>query len=163
MQNWWAGLQPRERLILAAAGVVLVILAIYLLIWEPLAQQRASLQRSVSAKQAQLAWMREQAVTVRALRRAGATAGSLDKRRSLLAVVDQSLARAGLKGQLQRMEPDGADAVKLWFEGSDFDVLMRWLAQTRQQYGLRVGSLRIEPQDKPGLVGANLSLKRQAS
>lgn len=163
MQHWWAGLQPRERLLIAAAGIVLCILAIYLLIWEPLAQQRASLQNSIAAKRGQLTWMREQAVTVQQLRRAGASAASIDDRRSLLAVVDQSLARAGLKAQLQRMEPDGADAVKLWFEGSDFDTLMRWLAQTRQQYGLRVGSLRIQPQDKPGLVGANLSLKRQAS
>ncbi len=160
MRDWWDGLQPRERLMLGGGAVVLALLAVYLLLFEPVTKRQAALASSVAAKRAELAWMQDQAKTVVALRRTGQTLRSED-RRSLLAVVDSSLIRAKLKPQLQRMEPDGNDAVKLWFGATNFDDLMLWLDALDQQSGLQVASLRLKPIDQPALVDANLTLKRE--
>ncbi len=163
MNDWWAGLQPRERLLLIVAGTILAVLGVYLLILEPLVQQRDSLQTSVTAKRSELAWMREHAIEAAQLRQSQDRGRGIADRRSILAVVDNSIARAGLKPQLQRMEPDGQNAVKLWFKESAFDDLVRWLDDAEKRFGLDVGSLRIVPQGGSGMVDANISLKRESS
>ena len=163
MKDWWDNLQPRERAILGGSGLILILLGLYLGIWEPLAERHEQLQTNVAAKRGELEWMRAKAAEAIRLREVGASARAGDGRRSLLAIVDSSIERARLKGELQRMEPDGGDAVKLWFNAARFDELMRWLDVLRADHGLSVGSLRLKPVDQAGLVDVNLSLKRAAS
>jgi len=72
MKEWFANLQPRERLILIAAGAVLVPLLIWLLLWEPLSKEVETLRLSVNAGQKQLAWLQQASGEVRALQASGA-------------------------------------------------------------------------------------------
>ena len=49
MKEWFANLQPRERLILLGAALLLLPLMIYLLLWEPLDKEVQTLRNSIAA------------------------------------------------------------------------------------------------------------------
>ena len=57
MKSWWAGLAPRERLILLAGSVFLLVMAFWLVIWEPLIAGRAELRQEVRTLSAERLWM----------------------------------------------------------------------------------------------------------
>ena len=111
MSAWWAGLAPRERVVLAGGAVLLVLVVLWLMIWEPLAQKREQLRADISALSADLSWMEQVASQVK--RRAaqqgsasnGAAAGG-----SVLTLVEVSAGAAGLRESLERVQPEGQGA-----------------------------------------------------
>ena len=44
MKDWFAGLEPRERQLIISGGVVLLVMLLYLLVWEPIAKDNESLK-----------------------------------------------------------------------------------------------------------------------
>lgn len=151
----WRQLAVREqRLILLAAGVVALLLG-YSLLWSPWQAKRERLLAENARLQADLAWLRQLAPQVEALRAqqpATATAeGALPVR------LDASLRAAGLGEHLLRLEPAPDGSVKLWLNELPFDSLLVWLGDLGAQ-GVAVQSLGVDPAAKPGLVSARLSL-----
>ncbi|HHO69319.1 MAG TPA: type II secretion system protein M, partial [Gammaproteobacteria bacterium] len=69
MKDWFLGLEPRERRLVTAGGVVLALLLVYLVVWEPLAARYRQLQDSVAQQRETLAWMQQAAAQVKALQR----------------------------------------------------------------------------------------------
>ncbi len=160
MKDWWMSLEERERLLVAGAGVVLGIALFYLLAWEPLFKTRAELQQAVHAQRNTLQWMQEAAREVRTLQ-AGGGAGALQGRnRSLLSVLDQTATQAGIRDQIERMEPEGRNGVKLWLDQVPFDTLMRWLDRLERHYGVHVRRATFTATDVSGFVDARLTLER---
>ncbi len=158
MKAWWAARAPREQMILGAGGIVAVIILVWLLAWEPLASEASALKTSISAQQDDLAWMREAAGEVIALRsQGGATVAGLQGR-SLLAVVDQSARQAGLGSALKRVEPEGSAKVRVRFESVSFDQLILWLNQINTQFGVSAEQVSIEPENESGRVTVRLTL-----
>ncbi|PRB83835.1 type II secretion system protein GspM [Pseudomonas sp. MYb185] len=159
MNAWWAGLAPRERVILGAGVAVLVLLLLWLAIWEPLAKKRESLRTDISALSADLAWMQQVAGQVK--RRAaqqqtqgnGATAGG-----SVLTLVEVSASAAGLRDSLERVQPEGQGA-RLWFNETGFDALLGWLGELEQRHGLQVSQLAVDAGNAPGLVSARVKVE----
>src|SRR5690606_41338663 len=75
-------LAPRERVILGAGALVLILVLAYVLIWEPLAQQRQQIREDISALSADLAWMQQVAPQVR--RRAAQQVSQPDRKSTRL-------------------------------------------------------------------------------
>lgn len=158
MKAWWAERAPREQMILGGGGVAAVIILVWLLAWEPLASDAAALKRSIAQQEEDLAWMREAAGEVIALRSQGGSSVAGLQGRSLLAVVDQSARQAGLGGALKRVEPEGSDKVRVRFEGVAFDSLILWLSQINNQFGVSAAQVSVEPDAEAGRVTARLTL-----
>ena len=59
MKSWWAGLAPRERMILLAGSVLLLVLAGWVGVWEPLIAGRAELKQEVRTLSAERLWMEQ--------------------------------------------------------------------------------------------------------
>lgn len=158
MNAWWAGLAARERVMLGGGGLVLALVLLYLLIWEPLAAQRQQLRADISALSADLAWMQQVAGQVK--RRAAqqgnqpaAAAGG-----SVLTLVEVSARAAGLHGSLERVQPEGQGA-RLWFAETGFDGLLHWLGELEQRQGLRVSQLAVDAGNAPGTVTARIMVE----
>ena len=156
MKDWFLGLEPRERRLVAAGAFVLAWLMFWLLVWEPAATAYDDLKKNVAAQRETLAWMKQAGRQVKALRGKSGGGASLGGR-SLLAVVDQSARAAGLGPAIKRIEPEGRKGVKLWLEGVAFDEMVLWLGRMRRQYGASVTVASIEPQGE-GRVNARLTL-----
>jgi general secretion pathway protein M len=160
LRNWLAGLAPRERNLVYAAGGLAIIALLYLLLVLPITTMAAKRAARVEQKTADLAWMRQVAPQVAAAAAAGAAAGSGE---SLVVLVDRTGREAGLGGALRDQSPSGDQGLRLRLEAASFDVLVVWLASLQQQHGVKVEAATIDATATPGLVNASLTLTHGAT
>jgi general secretion pathway protein M len=151
----WNALGARERQALAVLAVFLGALLCYLLIWSPVRDGHARALARVASVQAQLARVQEQAELVARVRNAPRVAPAPDA----AAAVEQAAERQGLRGQLKRVDAEGAGAVRVRIEDASFAALMAWLVELQQQSGLRAENAMFERQTNPGIVNARLLLR----
>lgn len=158
MKEWFENLQPKERLYVIGGGIGMAILLFYLMIWAPLSGKVKSSREIVAQQRQDVEWMRAAGEQVRKLgiNRPQRT----NRNRSLLAVVDQDIQAAQLKGALQRMEPEGSQSVKIWISRGSFDALIGMLGKLETAQGINVKSLSINPTDTQGLIDARITLTR---
>jgi general secretion pathway protein M len=158
MKQWFAGLNTRERRIVSGAVIVLLIILVHVLVWEPLSNKRAQLQTSLQAQRNTYAWMQQAAREIRQLSRRGA--GVKKQSGSLLGMINSTAKPVLLGATLKRVEEDRQQGVRVWIEQVAFDDLVRWLGQIEQQYGIRVSSLVSERHSKAGRVNVRLILQQ---
>jgi general secretion pathway protein M len=161
MKDWFFGLEPRERMLFSAGAVLLLLLLLYVMIWEPLAGEYNQLQDSVAAQQQDLAWMQQAAAQINAFKRSAAGGAQGLGGRSLLAMVDQSARAGGLGNAIKRIEPDGSKGVKVWLEGVAFDPMIIWLGKLSKSYRIEPSLITLEPVGN-GRVNARLTLLEPA-
>jgi len=157
MKSWWAGLAPRERLILLAGSVFLLVMAFWLVIWEPLIAGRAELRQEVRTLSAEHLWMEQVVEDVRL--RARMSQGETSSSGSVLTLVEVSANAAGLKEALSRVQPEGQGA-RLSFDQVGMDALLSWLADLEQRQGLQVTQLALDVTEARGMVSARLVVER---
>ncbi len=157
MKDWFTGLEPRERLLVAGGGVILVLLAFYLMVVEPISSSYRNLKDGVAEQKQTLAWMKQAAGQIQTLQRSGAGRTSGLGGRSLLAVVDQSARNGGLGAAIKRIEPEGGKGVKVWLESAPFDPMILWLGRLAKSHQVKPSMITLEPLGG-GLVNARLTL-----
>lgn len=163
MKAWFMQLAPRERRMVMAGAALLIIFLVYLLVWDPLIKHRQELQRTVKEQKALVAWMQQASQEAEQLRAAkGGPVGKVPAGQSLLAVVDQSAKNSGLGTAMKRVEPEGQDTTRVWFEQAKFDELMAWLDSIQRDFGIAVSSIVLERQEQPGLINARVTLQGAA-
>ncbi|PCC99874.1 type II secretion system protein GspM [Halopseudomonas pelagia] len=156
MNAWWAGLAPRERVILIAGMMVLAGLLIWLAIVEPLADGRSSLRGEVAALSADHDWMQQVAAEVRRRASSQAGAGAIGAGNgSVLTLVEVSANASGMRSAMTRVQPEGQGA-RLWFDSVSFDALVSWLAELETRQNLRISQLAVDAGEAPGLVSARV-------
>jgi general secretion pathway protein M len=160
LRDWLAGLAPRERNLVYAAGGLAIIALLYFVLVLPITTMAAKRAARVEQKTADLAWMRQVAPQVAATAAAGAAAGSGE---SLVVLVDRTGREAGLGGALRDQSPSGDQGLRLRLEAASFDVLVVWLASLQQQHGVKVEAATIDATATPGLVNASLTLTHGAT
>jgi len=161
LQPWmsrWKALGANERRALTALAVFLVPVLFYLLVWTPVENGLARSQARLTAVQAQLAQVREQAALVASLRAAPRSEAPADA----ASAVQEAAARNGLRGQLKRVDADSANSVRVQIEAAPFPALMSLLVEL-QQAGLRAEKATIERNAKPGTVNGTLLLQAQGA
>ena len=162
MKDWFMGLELRERRLVAGGAIVLGLLMLYLMIWEPAAVAYTDLKENVAAQQETLDWMKQASRKVKVLSASARGGAQGLGGRSLLAVVDQSARADGLGPAIKRVEPDGSKGVKIWLEGAAFDPMVLWLGKLSSTYLIEPSVITIEPQGA-GRVNARLTLTGPAT
>jgi general secretion pathway protein M len=151
----WRELMPRERLIIAVAGTVLLLLIVYSAVWLPWHRELARLRVSVPLAQEQLELMRNQATLIQRLR---ANRSAAPANVNLLTLVEQTAAAAGLKQTISRLEQDGVNGVRISLDETDFNTLLGWL-DTLQTQGAQVENASFDARPTTGVVNARLLLR----
>jgi general secretion pathway protein M len=155
LREWFDNLSERERNLVYAAGALVGVALVYLVLVLPFQASGKRMAARVQQKAADLAWM--QASAPQAMAAAGvAQAGGGGE--SLVVLVDRTAREAGFGPALRDQSPDGNNGLLLKIEGASFDTLVTWLASLQQQYGVTVESATFGAA-APGLVNATLSLK----
>jgi len=155
MRTWYANLAERERRVVtlgAAAGVVLVLLAIIL----PLNRNIAQARQRITTKQGDLAFIQEATPQLAA---AGPGTGEVATGESLVVLIDTSARESGIGKSLSSSQATADKGLRIRLENVPFDALVAWLARLTQSHGVRVESAEIEAAGEPGLVNAGLFLK----
>ncbi len=155
MREWFDGLEQRDRIVLAAGAVAVVLIVAWVFIWTPLRSGAAELDDTVAEKHEMLATLqRAQALGGPAPSAAAAAT------QSLVLIVDQTHRAHGLTGTLSRNQPDGTDGIRVTFQAASFDSLVTWLVALQRSYGVAVESANFDGTREAGLVGATLVLRR---
>jgi len=159
MKAWLESLEPRERMMVAAGGVLLVLFLIYILVLSPLHSGYDSLRGTVDTQRTTAQWMQESAQTLKSLKRSGGRAAQGLGGRSLLSVADSTARAGGLGPALKRVEPEGSDSVRVWLDGASFDVVVKWLGTLSTIHGVNVETVTLERSGAAGRVNARLTLQ----
>lgn len=159
MRTWFESLEPRERLFVATAAVVLALAVFYLAIWTPLDRGQEDAAASVENWQTSLAELQSLKGLLQGADKPQTTAGL---GQSLVVIVDNTLREHGLYSSLQRSSPTTTNGIRLEFERVAFDDLVIWLGDLAADYGLQVqtGSFSTPADEASGRVNATLILER---
>lgn len=162
MKIWWQSLQERERQLLAAAALIVIAALVFVTLVEPLTQKRQQLTQTLSAEKSMLGRLLEAAQKADTIRRRQAQAPSeiSGRDQSLLSLIDGTAERHGLKQHIKRVVPSGTNQASLAFDSVPFDNLIAYLVQLQLDFGVVVTRINTDKLAEPGLVRANLSLKR---
>jgi type II secretory pathway component PulM len=132
-------------------GIVIVMALIWSLLIKPVYVGSAELEDRVAQKQAQLASLQELASQINTDGQTGIRTGS----ESIVVVIDRTTRSRQLAQYLKRNQPDGNASVRLRFEGAPFDVLVAWLGELKQSYGMTMVTANF---DEAGTGRVNCSL-----
>ena len=156
VRDWFDNLSERERNLVYAAGALVAVALVYLVLVLPFQTSGKRMAARVAQKTADLAWMQASAPQAMAAAGAAQAGGGGD---SLVVLVDRTAREAGLGSSLRDQSPDGNNGLRLRIEGAPFDTLVTWLASLQQQYGVSIESATVGASTAPGFVNATLSLK----
>ncbi len=159
MNDWFESLEPRERLMVAAAGVCVAFALFWFAIWAPLDRSQEELRSRVDNWQTSIAELRPLIGTIQA---GGSAPDVANRTQSLVVIVDNTLRARNLYSALQRSQPTANDGIRVEFENAVFDDLVLWLGELGSQFGLQVesASISIASGGERGRVNASVSLAR---
>jgi general secretion pathway protein M len=158
LKEWFASLQPRERIAVSVAAVLVAGMVIYVLGLAPFYRSVNQLETSLADRKADLAWMMSNADNVRMLvasRPPLAASGE-----SLVLLVDRTARESGLGEALTNQTPTGQEGIKVNLQEATFDMMMLWLNGLQVSQGITIQSATINRASKPGLVNVSLELSR---
>ena len=154
MKDWFANLQPRERMLVVGGATVALMIVLWLAVISPLLDRSAELRASVEKKQ-------------RLLVDLGRVAGMQESRnprrpgevpQTLYVLVDSTAKEHGL--QLPRTRQDGPDGVNVTLQNAPYDALMDWLITLETEHSVKVESASIAGAREQGLVNGQVFLRR---
>lgn len=151
--------RDQQALMVLALAVFLGIL--YFAIWRPamVFSDTAASERENATEL--LAWMQANEATIKRLGSAGSGSDASGANapadgRALMALVTRSAREGGLS--LQRFEPSGDDAVRVWIEDAPFADVAAWLEKLKTEHGVIIDQAAMDRSREPGLISARLTL-----
>jgi general secretion pathway protein M len=159
LKDWFYSLQARERAIVVSGGVLVLIVAIYLLALAPFYAAVNSRAERVARKEGDLAWMRSVGGEVLALSASSPTAVA-PTNESLVVLIDRTARECGLGAALTGQTPNGDNGIRVRLEQAEFDKLVVCLGSLQQAHSVNIESANIDRTGKPGFVNASLVLTR---
>ncbi|MGC8118879.1 type II secretion system protein GspM [Marinobacter sp. VGCF2001] len=155
-------LPTRDRQALTILGIALFLALLYMLVWQPVTRfhDHAASERENAVEL--LAWVQANKAAIQRLGTAdgasSAAAGGNKPQdgRALMALVTRSAGEAGLS--LQRFEPSGEDAIRVWLENAPYADVAAWLERLHSQNGVVIDQAAMDRGNAPGQVSVRLTL-----
>ena len=141
------------------ASIAVFVTLFYLVLWEPVfkgieeQKQRADNQRQI------LSWMQNAAEEVSALKASGARPQASQQNQSISTVVERSAVSAGIRSDINKIEAEGKQGIKVQMKAVNFNRLLQWLGDLQNRYGVNVKNLSVDIGEKPGMVSARVTLE----
>lgn len=152
----YKGLTEKDRRALQLLAVVFsLFLLVQLIILPSLNFYTGAKSRYVDNQQL-LTWMENNAGRARQAGQNNITPQQNDI--TLLEAVSQSATRAKL--DISRIQPEGDDLARVWFNAASFDSFIPWLYSLTTSRSLAIDSISIDRTDQPGIVDIQLSLSK---
>lgn len=151
----WQLMTPRERRAVIAGAALLVVAAVWLLLFEPAWDGRRKLQAELPALRAQLAQVEHLATEARRLAAVPAASDSPQAARTQL---EQSIEAAGLKPALAQLTLNGT-LFELRFKSVPHGAWLAWLDAATRETRLRVVDAAVTREAGIGVVSVRMALE----
>jgi general secretion pathway protein M len=152
LRQFWAERSARERALLAGGAAAVVLVALYLFLWQPGLAASRRLSAALPKLRAQVELMRTQQAEIAVLRK---SAGNALKGGDLRASLEASLVRAPFAKSVQRIETTAGDRATVAVASASFDDWLRWVAAAQREAGARLERCSIAALPEPGMVRAD--------
>ncbi|MDX1634560.1 MAG: type II secretion system protein M [Marinobacter sp.] len=153
-------LPRRDQQGLQVIAVALLLGLLYFMVWRPAADFHDASVADHDRARDLVAWMQQNRAEIRQLaanQAAGQGGGQIADSRALMSTVTSSAREAGL--QLQRFEPSGDNAIRVWMEDVPFNQLAAWLERLTANHGIVIDQAALDRSDQPGRVSARFTLE----
>jgi len=154
LRAWLATKSPTERRVIATIAILVAIVLLWLLAWDPLQRDVQRLRLENGREQAALALAHHEVDEITALQRAAASPPA-----DVRTAVQQSLVTAGLRSAVTDLQWPQSRA-QVTFAGVEFTALARWLERLHRDNGIVVREATLSARVEPGAVRAELVLGR---
>lgn len=154
-------LPRRDQQALLVLGAAVVVAILYFAIWRPAVSYHDDAVNSRENAAALLGWMDANRDSLQRLSGGVSAQSSADvdrpaDGRALMALVTRTAGESGLT--LQRFEPSGDDAIRVWMEKVPFGQVASWLETLNTDNGVEIEQASMDRQNEPGLVSVRLTL-----
>lgn len=151
--------RDQQALMLLAVAVMLAI--VYFAIWRPAVTYRHDAEAARENAAELVNWMQANRVRIQQLaqsrNQSSSSTSKLSDSRALMSTVTRSAGEAGLT--LQRFEPSGEKAIRVWLEDVPFNQVAAWLEKMTTEYGIQIDQAALDRGDSPGMVSVRLTLQ----
>ena len=148
-------LEKRERVAVVSLSIFLIGVVLYLGVWAPVNNYALEAQIDHDRYLKLLTYLKSTESQARSSSESQTTGKATGQ--SLLSSVSKSARSIGIKPS--RLQPEGSDAVSVWFDAVAFTRLMLWLERLESGQGIVVQQITIDRRDLPGEVSARLVLR----
>jgi len=158
MQKQYEALSDRDRLALKILAVVLMIVLMYFLLWQPAQQFMLDAESDIARSEQLLSLVKQNRTLLASLAKSGAQQGKrsgLDSQQLVSSVTNMAKRHSVA---LKRFEPGGERKIKVWIENASFDKMMSWLKALGSSLQVYVEQISVEKGDATGQVSARLTL-----
>lgn len=162
LQEWFDKLEKREKYIVTTGAILLTFAIFFAAIWQPVFSSLETERQRYQSQRQLLTWMQETALEINRLKSTGANSADRFKNQSLSSLVALSATSSGVRSFIKKQESD-RDNVKVQLEQADFDRLVAWINDMQKKYAIQASKIRVEAEDKPGAVRAQVTLERPDS
>jgi general secretion pathway protein M len=160
LKQWYRSLPSREQIMVTGTTVFVLITLFYVMVWEPLHIGLRDQQAQIKSQTETLAWMQQTAREVKALQSTGGAVKIRDVNKPVTLVIEQSLAVAGLKQSVKKIESSGSDGARVTLDDASFNQVLIWLNTLATYNNIQVISANIERSEKDGRADVRLSFQR---
>ncbi len=151
-------LNPRDQKIAILAGFLLLVVMVYFLLIDPLADKVKELKASIVDSRQVLTWMNEATEQVKQSQLSSAQTGA--KNISLLSLIETTTKTSNLSGSVSEIKQISDKEVQLIFKAVAFDQLVKWLKEIQNKNRIYVNKITLRRTDNQGIVQADLILIR---
>lgn len=148
-------LEKRERIALVSLSVFLLGVVLYVGIWTPANSYVLDSQIDHDRYLKLLTYLKS--TELQARNSSGNQKSGKASGQSLLSSVSRSAQSVGINPS--RLQPEGSEAVSVWFDAVAFTKLMLWLERLESNQGIVVRQITIDRREAPGQVSARLVLR----
>jgi len=144
-------LNDRERFMVYAAVLAIVIFIPYQLLWAPLTNTVEDRRIKVEKQERDLAWMQSHLAEVKSL---SASSQTVSSGQPLYGVVEKT-AREKFGGDI-RVQQEGKKGIRIQIKNSGFDEIMLWLDDLQYRHKIYVKDFKIDSEKSVGRVRASI-------
>ncbi len=156
---WLNSLEKRERQIVIAGAISLIIMLFYLIIWDPIMSRHEQQQLHNTSQRQLYSWMKNANAEIRSLKSSGGSNVARYRNQSISSLADRSATTSGVKQFIEKID-QSKKGVKVRFKNANFDRIVIWLTDLQNKYGISATKVKIERTDTKGSVDAQITLER---
>lgn len=153
LRETYKSLEDRDRNAVKVLSVAFISLFIYFGIWSPLNEYKTTSKKNRDRQLELIQWMRETEKVASVSSNAG---GGQVSGQNLLTQVSRTTQKYNITPN--RLQPEGENAVSVWFDSVAFNDLVKWLQQLQKQGGIDVKQISVDGQPQSGLVAVRMVL-----
>lgn len=144
IQEWFAGLEPREQRLVSIGGVVALIFLFVVGVWQPLNHKLELTKTALRNQQSTNIWVKE---SIQRIKNSGQSTSRQGG--SLTQVINQTSRRFNI--DIARLQPKD-NAILVWIDLINFNDLLRWIDHLEQNNQVTVTAFDVAEAEEAGFV-----------